>query len=44
MSPNPGEPHQRRSAELLRAKWRELETGHLPFLSTPEELTAMLLE
>jgi pimeloyl-ACP methyl ester carboxylesterase len=43
-SPNPGEPHQRRAAERLRSKWRELDTGHLPFLSTPDELTAMLLE
>ncbi|MBV1688231.1 alpha/beta hydrolase [Novosphingobium sp. G106] len=43
-SPNPGEPHQRRAAERLRSDWRELDTGHLPFLSTPDELTAMLLE
>ena len=43
-SPNPGEPHQRRAAERLRAKWRELDTGHLPFLSAPDELTTMLLE
>jgi pimeloyl-ACP methyl ester carboxylesterase len=43
-SPNPGESHQRRAAERLRSSWRELETGHLPFLSTPDELTAMLLE
>jgi hypothetical protein len=43
-SPNPGEAHQRRTAERLGAKWRELDTGHLPFLSTPDELTAMLLD
>ena len=43
-SPNPGEPHQRRAAERLGSRWRELETGHLPFLSTPGELAAMLME
>jgi pimeloyl-ACP methyl ester carboxylesterase len=43
-SPNPGERHQRRTAERLKARWRELETGHLPFLSTPDELTALLLD
>lgn len=41
-SPNPGEAHQRRNAERLRARWRELDTGHLPFLSAPDELSAML--
>ena len=43
-SPNPGEPHQRRAHERLGSRWRELETGHLPFLSMPDELAAMLLE
>ena len=43
-SPNPGGPHQRRAAERLKSKWLELETGHLPFLSAPDELAAMLLE
>lgn len=43
-SPNPGEAHQRRAAERLGSNWRELETGHLPFLSAPDELTAMLLD
>ena len=41
---NPGEAHQRRAAERLRATWRELDTGHYPMLSMPEELTAMLTE
>ena len=39
---NPGETHQRRAAERLRAKWLDLDTGHYPMLSTPDELTAML--
>jgi pimeloyl-ACP methyl ester carboxylesterase len=43
-APNPGEPHQRRAAARLQAKWRELDTGHYPMLSMPDELTAMLTE
>lgn len=40
---NPGEAHQRRAAARLKAKWLELDTGHYPMLSMPDELTAMLL-
>ena len=40
---NPGEAHQRRAAERLGAKWQELDTGHYPMLSMPEELTRLLL-
>lgn len=40
---NPGEAHQRRAAERLNAQWAELDTGHYPMLSTPEELTQLLL-
>lgn len=43
-APNPGEAHQRRCAEHLGASWHELDTGHYPMLSTPEELTALILE
>ena len=39
---NPGEAHQRRTAERLKAKWFELDTGHYPMLSMPGELTALL--
>jgi pimeloyl-ACP methyl ester carboxylesterase len=39
---NPGEAHQRRTAERLQAKWAELDTGHYPMLSMPAELTALL--
>jgi pimeloyl-ACP methyl ester carboxylesterase len=42
-APNPGEAHQRRCAEKLRAKWLELDTGHYPMLSMPEELTRLIL-
>jgi len=40
---NPGEAHQRRAAARLKARWLELDTGHYPMLTTPAELTAMLL-
>jgi pimeloyl-ACP methyl ester carboxylesterase len=40
---NPGEAHQRRAAERLHAKWSELDTGHYPMLSSPDELTRLLL-
>jgi pimeloyl-ACP methyl ester carboxylesterase len=41
---NPGEAHQRRTAEKLQAPFMELDTGHYPMLSEPEKLTAMLLK
>ncbi len=41
---NPPEPHQRRTAERLRATYTELDTGHYPMLSTPDELAALLLK
>jgi pimeloyl-ACP methyl ester carboxylesterase len=40
---NPPEAHQRRTAERLTAQWHELDTGHYPMLSAPEELTRLLL-
>jgi pimeloyl-ACP methyl ester carboxylesterase len=39
---NPGEAHQRRTADKLGAAWHELDTGHYPMLSMPAELTALL--
>ncbi|HVC55895.1 MAG TPA: alpha/beta hydrolase [Stellaceae bacterium] len=42
-APNPGEAHQRRCADKLGASWAELDTGHYPMLSMPEELTKLLL-
>ena len=41
---NPGEAHQRRSAEALDARWHELDTGHYPMLSTPDALTRLIVE
>ena len=40
---NPPEPHQRRTAERLKATWAELDTGHYPMLSEPDELTRLLV-
>jgi pimeloyl-ACP methyl ester carboxylesterase len=40
---NPPEAHQRRTAERLQGAWHELDTGHYPMLSQPEELTRLLL-
>jgi pimeloyl-ACP methyl ester carboxylesterase len=42
-APNPGEAHQRRTAERLEASWSELDTGHYPMLSMPAELTELLV-
>ncbi|HEY7648817.1 MAG TPA: alpha/beta hydrolase [Methylomirabilota bacterium] len=41
---NPPEHHQRRTAERLEATWHELDTGHYPMLSAPDELTRLLLK
>lgn len=41
-SVNPPEAHQRRTAEKLNAAWHELDAGHYPMLSHPDELTALL--
>jgi len=40
---NPPESHQRRTAERLKASYTEMDTGHYPMLSQPEELTRLLL-
>jgi pimeloyl-ACP methyl ester carboxylesterase len=41
---NPPEAHQRRTAERLKARWFELDTGHYPMLSQPDELTGLLVQ
>jgi pimeloyl-ACP methyl ester carboxylesterase len=40
---NPPEAHQRRTMERLKATWHEMDTGHYPMLSQPQELTRLLL-
>ena len=42
-STNPPESHQRRTAEHLGATWHEIDTGHYPMLSAPDELASLLL-
>ena len=39
---NPPEAHQRRTAERLKAPYAELDTGHYPMLSQPDELVRLL--
>ena len=40
---NPPEAHQRRTVERLKGQWHELDTGHYPMLSAPDELARLLL-
>ena len=42
-SVNPPEVHQRRTAAALGAAWHELETGHYPMLTRPEDLARLIL-
>ncbi|MBT4043327.1 MAG: alpha/beta hydrolase [Rhodospirillaceae bacterium] len=42
-APNPGEAHQRRCAETLGASWHEIDTGHYPMLSAPDELVKIIV-
>lgn len=43
-SPNPPESHQRRTAEKLGARYLEIEAGHYPMLSDPEQTARVLQE
>ncbi|MFT5447043.1 MAG: pimeloyl-ACP methyl ester carboxylesterase [Gammaproteobacteria bacterium] len=43
-SPNPPESHQRRTAETLKARFVELEAGHYPMLTHPEQTAKLLQE
>lgn len=40
---NPPQEHLRRAAAALGASWHELDTGHYPMLSMPDELTDLVL-
>jgi pimeloyl-ACP methyl ester carboxylesterase len=40
---NPGERHQRRCAGKLGAAWYELDTGHYPMLTAPEDTARLIL-
>mgnify|MGYP003344320061 FL=1 len=42
-STNPPQAHQRRAATDLGARWHEIDTGHYPMLSTPDELARIIL-
>lgn len=41
-SANPPLAHQRRTADMLGARWYEIDTGHYPMLSTPDALAAII--
>jgi pimeloyl-ACP methyl ester carboxylesterase len=41
-SANPPQAHQRRTADRLKARWHELDTGHYPMLSQPEALARLI--
>ncbi|MGH7061875.1 MAG: alpha/beta fold hydrolase, partial [Stellaceae bacterium] len=41
---NPGEAHQRRTAEKLGAKYVEIDAGHYPMLSHPDLLAPLLMQ
>ena len=41
-SVNPPESHQRRCAQMLGARWHELDTGHYPMLTRPEDLADLI--
>ena len=42
-TPCSGDAPQGRRAERLKGDWHELDTGHYPMLSQPEQLTRLLL-
>jgi len=43
-STNPPQAHQRRTAERLKGRWHELDTGHYPMLTEPAALARLIVE
>lgn len=43
-SSNPPQAHQRRTADRLKGRWHELDTGHYPMLTEPEALARLIVE
>jgi len=43
-STNPPQAHQRRTAERLKGRWHELDTGHYPMLTEPAALARLIAE
>lgn len=43
-SANPPVAHQRRTADRLKGRWHELDTGHYPMLSEPEALARLIAQ
>ncbi len=43
-STNPPQAHQRRTADRLKGRWHELDTGHYPMLTAPVALARLIAE
>ncbi|CAN5252597.1 alpha/beta fold hydrolase [soil metagenome] len=43
-SSNPPQAHQRRTADRLKGRWHELDTGHYPMLTEPVALARLITE
>lgn len=43
-SANPPQAHQRRTADLLKARWHQLDTGHYPMLTEPVALARLIAQ
>lgn len=43
-SANPPQAHQRRTADRLKGRWHELDTGHYPMLTEPAALARLIAE
>jgi pimeloyl-ACP methyl ester carboxylesterase len=43
-SANPPRAHQRRTADRLKGRWHELDTGHYPMLTEPDALARLIAE